>query len=463
GHLIMNLEPLRAQTHPLDLPEIRTRIAYFMCNSDRISCMRVNKTWFQDFAGSLWHTVDLYKYKAFSQVPPTTIAKYGRLIRKARGMSEEKHFTAFQHAEVNLLTELHVSFTHSLVGRALFFDVFRRNRFSLTTLLLFIWPEMDREKRESCVYFINIDIPASGSKLTDLHLSSLNLSRSNFSDILKYSPRLQTVNIFNILFLVHNPTSELFQHQGVKTLHASVCQVLAPDDHQPKSPSLLRHFPQLETWADLAIPLSNPAIRVQSLRDELACCCPRLSNVDFQGCFESCEVGDFLFGAFVRLKSCILMYDDLDATSLIGILNHQETITRVELKELYFGDRLYHTDDNPAAKNALSLILRSCRVLEVLSAWSHRMDMDVAEEHEWVCDGLKELRVRVLGLETYTAVDDCLERLRMLRSCFGQDDDMVLYNRGGSSLDRRICRKLLPMKKLKTVWLGTKNFYLATL
>lgn len=45
--------------HPLYLPEIRTLFASFLDLKDCPACVRVSRDWFNDFAGVVWHTVDL--------------------------------------------------------------------------------------------------------------------------------------------------------------------------------------------------------------------------------------------------------------------------------------------------------------------------------------------------------------------------------------------------------------------
>lgn len=90
------------------------------------------------------------------------------------------------------------------------------------------------------------------------------------------------------------------------------------------------------------------------------------------------------------------------------------------------------------------------------------MDIASAEEHERACVGLKERRIRFLGLETADAVDECLGRLQILRNYSRQGGNRMDGSSSGDGSDgHRVCRKLFPMKELKSVWLGTKSHYLA--
>ncbi|KAG0313193.1 hypothetical protein BGZ97_010429 [Linnemannia gamsii] len=191
----------------------------------------------------------------------------------------------------------------------------------------------------------------------------------------------------------------VLQHAQVNSLvdiqfnvtHDLVARVKFFDILRPEQVFVLAHDPTSElfqhqrvntlaTWTDLVPEFPyNPEVSIRSLRDEFSRQCPYLSKVDFDGGEVDLYHGDNLLGR----------------------------------------NLLSQPDENHSAKNPLKLILRSCRSLEVPSAKAHRMDMDLAEEYQWFCNGLKELRVRVQGLETVVAIDDCLERLSLLRKYVG--------------------------------------------
>ncbi|KAG0273085.1 hypothetical protein BGZ95_011115 [Linnemannia exigua] len=456
---------IEEHTHPLDVPEIRINIASFLSRKDCTSCMRVNTAWFKDFARSVWHTIDFDEDDCFTKIPPKTFDKYGNLVREARNVVKEGQITTLRHSAINSLLKLEFNITNDLLARALFFDVFRQNRVTLTSLDLsahLIDPDTYSTQRQLGIFYLTIDLPDTGSNLTEISLGSLCITRTNFSDILRYSPRLDRVSVFGNLFQSHDHTSEFFQHQGVKTLSAPLRQAWAPDNLLSDTPSLFVHFPRLETWLSLDHEILNPPVKMNVLRDELAHYCPRLVNVDFDYHeTDSEDVAGFLVGAFIGLESCSFDYKNLEAISLVGILEHQETLMKIELTVPDDATRPSEADSNPSAKNLVLLILRSCRYLEFFTAEGHQMDIVAAEEHEWVCDGLRELRVRFLGLETEATVDECLEYMCALRNK-GFQVTLGESGNGNGSIAHNVCRKLLPMRKLKTVWLGTKDYYLAT-
>ncbi|KAG0278357.1 hypothetical protein BGZ96_002413, partial [Linnemannia gamsii] len=224
------------QLCPLDLPEFRTGIAQYLDIKDCVACMRVSKSWFKDLVREAWHTVDFDYNESFTQVPPDIIAKYGHLIRKTANVFKLSHVSALRHPTVDSHLELEFHVTHDFTSRAMFFDVFRQNKTSLKSLELsahLIEAGVIHEKRRQGVFFISIDMPVSCSKLTHLCFSSLCLTRANFSDILRYSPFLNSVSIEDSMLVWHDPSSKLFRHQGIKIITASLHQVWIPDDRLP--------------------------------------------------------------------------------------------------------------------------------------------------------------------------------------------------------------------------------------
>lgn len=160
---------IAGHTRPLDLSEIRTRIALFLSNAERLSCMRVNKAWFKDFAASIWHTIDFDDDQTFPLPAPDTIAKYGHLIRSVNYIAKEEHLLLFQQLAVNLLTEPAFVATNDSRALGLFYDIFRRNRSTLKMVDIsahLIEPTTFEEHIHNGSLFLSIEMPASGSKLT---------------------------------------------------------------------------------------------------------------------------------------------------------------------------------------------------------------------------------------------------------------------------------------------------------
>ncbi|KAG0248062.1 hypothetical protein BG011_000566 [Mortierella polycephala] len=122
------------------------------------------------------------------------------------------------------------------------------------------------------------------------------------------------------------------------------------------------------------------------------------------------------------------------------------------------------------------------------------MDMDLIEDHEWACKDLRELRVKIKGLESSAEIDGCLEQFVALRGAqrrpkggykgrsralllrasslssapsvrvlgggsAAKDEDGL--GRESTAISERVLRRLLSFKKLTTVWLGTKDYHVA--
>ncbi|KAF9121419.1 hypothetical protein BGW39_010553 [Mortierella sp. 14UC] len=94
---------------PLDLPEIRTRIASFLSRKDCVSCMRVSRDWFFDFAPCVWHTIDFGNYStAFSSLATNVLDKYASFISQTLNITELSHIQALQHYKVDSIQSMKV-------------------------------------------------------------------------------------------------------------------------------------------------------------------------------------------------------------------------------------------------------------------------------------------------------------------------------------------------------------------
>ncbi|OAQ23909.1 hypothetical protein K457DRAFT_142292 [Linnemannia elongata AG-77] len=118
------------------------------------------------------------------------------------------------------------------------------------------------------------------------------------------------------------------------------------------------------------------------------------------------------------------------------------------------------------------LILKTCAKLEVLSIRGYEVRIEELDVGEWACrDVLRELRIVIMGLGKGYG-DVCLKRWQKLRNehVLGRASREVEATSaveadvevGGSGVADRVVRRLLPLKKLKIVCLGGKDYYLAT-
>ncbi|KAF9080743.1 hypothetical protein BGX23_001738 [Mortierella sp. AD031] len=444
--------------HPLDLPEIRALVASFLPKKDCVTCMRVSKEWSKDFAGAVWHTLDFNEDDSYWRIPDVVLAKYGHLIRRIVNLETARQAFAFQCTSVNSLDHIDFTITSNHVTRDMVYDVVRRNKSSLTSLEIAGEPLFfgDHEPlQDSRSLFVPLDVLAPGPNLTRLELSALCITRESFSTILQQSPNLRFLSLRYVLISTYHPSLDLFRHEGITELSASVDQVMASDKAHPDRPSLLVHFPCLEHWRFPRSERNRIGISMDSLRAALLPNCPRLKGVQFAASSE--VVADLLDSAITGLELCKFRYMELDTIAFLALLGHQETLTSVVLTQLYSKIDPRTPDQNPLIGKLIGLLLRSCRRLEVLSIKGHQMDMAIVEGPKWVCEDLRELQVRFRGLQTAATVDNCLKQLVASKS--GRDPELFLEK---GSVGERVCRHLLQFQKLKTIWMGTKNYYLPT-
>ncbi|KAK3833275.1 MAG: hypothetical protein J3R72DRAFT_453428 [Linnemannia gamsii] len=446
--------------HPLDLPEIRTRIASFLRNKDCISCMCVSKDWLGDFVGPVWNTIDFESDDVFSEISPEAILKYGQHVRSVLNVLKEEHIAALQHPAIASLKRVEFMVTNNKLSLAHFLDIVRRHRESMEILLVsasLVTEESFDEQREIGIY-LNLDALNPTTSLTTLTLHSVCITRSAFSSILESSPCLKTLALSDTIILASHPLLSLFRHQSLRLLKASSTQVWTNDDLNPHSPSLFVHFPTLHQWS---IPDSYHVASIESmkkLRAELSANCPALKSVSLLDT-DSCGVTDYLDNVFYRLKHCSFPYSALNSAVLLALLEHQHTLTTIVMT-VHKAVEPSTPDSVQASKKIIGLLLKSFRRLTTLSITGHRMDLNSMEEQEVVCDDLKELRVRFHGLDTSVAIDSCLSRLSNRKKLgVGLVD---ASDGGGETIGKRVCQQLMRFRKLKTVWLGTRDYHLPT-
>ncbi|KAF9128096.1 hypothetical protein BG015_004399 [Linnemannia schmuckeri] len=214
-------------SHALDLPEIRVRIASFLSNRDCISCMRVSKTWYKDFAGPVWDTVDFDKNKSFSKIPPKVISKYGHLIRSVLKVVKENDLLVLQYPNITSLRSVEFLAINNKLSLALFYDLVRYHRGTLKSLAVSgDWRKASLLKQDEERVYLSLDALKPEASLTSLSLECVYITRSAFSSILKSSPSLRSLSLWSTTILAHNLTQELFRHNGITYLKASSTQVL---------------------------------------------------------------------------------------------------------------------------------------------------------------------------------------------------------------------------------------------
>ncbi|KAG0056390.1 hypothetical protein BGZ89_002136 [Linnemannia elongata] len=448
-----------ANTHPLELSEIRARIAGFLSKKDCLSCMQVSSQWLMDFAGPIWHTLDFDKDESFAKVPPEVVSKYGHLIRNLTKVAKEEHILFLQNPNIACVQQLQFLATMNKLSLVLFHDLVRYYRKSLRTLLVsgkLVHATTLDGQLESGVY-LSVDAVAPSCVLTTLDLREVCMTHRAFSSVLEFCPSLKSLTLINVIFLAYNPLLERFRHKQLTFLVAARHQVWSNGEGLlPGAKSLLVHFPHLQIWQMHNSPVESLE-ELRNLKAELLESCPHLMLVKFPTT-EQDRVASYLDNGFHGLEMVVFGYAALSQNVLLGLLEHQATLTSLILTPSAGNIEPSTPDEVANSQKMIRLIMKSCDHLKILSVEGHQMDVGLLEDERVACMDLEDHRVRFCGLGTAVLVDDCLGTLSARkRASAGVVDGPY---KGGSSIGERVCYQLMQFKKLKRVWLGTRKYYL---
>ncbi|KAG0274535.1 hypothetical protein BGZ95_009688 [Linnemannia exigua] len=159
-------------------------------------------------------------------------------------------------------------------------------------------------------------------------------------------------------------------------------------------------------------------------------------------------MSDLLFHSFTSLKSCTLYAQNFAMSTAFGLVIHQETLVSLTIKG--------EMKDNSSVK-FLPLVVRLSRHLQFLSLESFVCDLEKVGRNLSESFGLQELRIRFKSLDAPQDIDRCIQQVCDWRrsgnipSIPPQHDD---------SISTSCARVLILLKQLRTVWLGTKVYYL---
>ncbi|KAG9061626.1 hypothetical protein KI688_007207 [Linnemannia hyalina] len=261
---------------------------------------------------------------------------------------------------------------------------------------------------------------------------------------------------------------------SIRTLIATIHQTLYLG-HQDCTPTpLLAHLPALTTWK---IPLTDfqdmdikPTL-AQSLHQAINTHTPLLTSLEFRW-GTTALINSLLTSAFsdVRIKriesthhrsrdKCIL--DGM----MPGILRHARSLVAVSLSAFNLKSTFHNPTPPPSPQldpsdTMFSKLMRSCPRLRVLSIPDYTARIESFEQaEEWACQDLESLHVKVQGLDE---VDACLTKIKALRNsnAWRSSGQMEVE---GVGIGDRVIKSLIGLCCLKTVWLGTKVVYLATI
>ncbi|OAQ21997.1 hypothetical protein K457DRAFT_143634 [Linnemannia elongata AG-77] len=462
----MQVVAISPPTKALDLPEIRARVASFLPRRDCLQCMRVSPAWFQDFAPLVWHTIDFDKdATAFAAVTPEILDKYGGFISQTLNISTFEHIQALQHVKVSSIASMKIQLPNNWLWRATLSDLLRRSQGSITSLNFWCLPPQPNtfvEQRNWAVHYMQVNdvfapFPSStdprsnaslGNRLKSLSLTNICLTREGFSSLLQYSPLLDELTLERVMFIYHKPGIPLYTGSALRYLSADFAQVWCNDNLDLSAPCLLLHFPLLEKWHLTS--MTRPSNRTIDLNNlDFSSWCPLLKTITFGSYDTDTEaMSALLLSNFKDLESCTLPAKTLVMSTTLGLVSLVDSLTTIRIT----GDA-----QDATTTRFLSVIMKLCRNLQVLSFETLVYDVEAVEKSQWKCKDLRELRVRFKGLDTPQKIDGCIKKLCSSRRSGGialtrrKDVDMI---------STRVVQHLLQFKKLRTLWLGTEGYYL---
>ncbi|KAF9539444.1 hypothetical protein EC957_005403 [Mortierella hygrophila] len=453
----MQLSPDNRSNNPLDLTKIRVRVSSFLGREDHLSCIRVCRDWFQDFAPLVWHTIDFQKHAAaFAKVTPEVLDKYGGFISQTLNISELGHIQALQHVKVNSIAATTIYLLGNGLYRSMLSDLLRRSHGSITSLTFWCSALQSRMFRGDCYYYVDVSdifapFPSStdprsnaslGTRLKSLSLTHICLTREGFSSILQYSPLLDELTLERVTVTHHKPGIPLYTGSALRYLSANFAQVWCNDSVDPSEPCLLLHFPLLEKWHLTTLAqLCNRKIDLETL--DFSSWCPLLKTITF-GSDDTDAMSALLLNSFKDLQSCTLSAKTLAMSTALGLVSHLDSLTTIRI-----------TDEAQEATSMqmLSVIVKLCHNLQVLSFESLVCDVEAVEKIRWGCKDLIELRMRFKGLDKPQDIDGCLRKMCVMRRTGGI---VVTRPMDMGTISVRVVQHLLQFKKLRTVWLGPK-------
>lgn len=418
---------------------------------------------------SIWFSVNFDTQPLFANIAPCIVTKNGHHIRDIKNAKSLPQVTVVANASVRELRTLHIDPTTSIMQHLRAYEIVHRNNTSLQSLHLFAITFFSN-KQDSLAHYVSAPAlaPSSGgtlsnpSKLTTLRVERMCLTYDNLTIILKACPKLTK------LILPHTDvvgtSTQSFQHTGVTSFSSNLEKIF---DVTRAGPSLLSYFPNLITLSTFAFS-PDSTISPTRIKEDINRYCTRLTGyqlVDKTGAI----VPDFLTTIADNVSEICFLYPNISLETITAILLHQATLKTVQHFFLdndfsFEQEEVFSVSDHfQASGQYIQLIPRCCPLLERLNIHGHEMDIDLLEPGKWICRDLKELRIRIKGLDTKEKIlraialwrMGCRRRLQKKSGISVTAEEQEEIDR---SIEARVARHLLKFDKLSEVWLGYQTW-----
>ncbi|KAF9900751.1 hypothetical protein EC991_006924 [Linnemannia zychae] len=461
--------------NPLDIPDIRDLIVSYLDRKDCLSCIQVSHDWFLYFAPPIWKTIDFNRdAAAFTNTAPEALVKYGSFISRAINISNMDHLQALQYAKVDSLKLIKAQSGSNDTYEQILSDTIRRCEGSLQSIEIFAEPsDPDTlvEQRKHGTHYFNgsyaISQPpkvAEEGGLTNLSLSRVCISREGFSSLLKRCPSLRHMTLHQVSLFRHAPSLTLFTGSKLRNLEASLAQVWELDPLDFSAPSLLVHFPRLEKWRIPSLtrsldvtPSSNRSSNalLAVMSRDITQYCPVLKHIQFnQG--DPVIASALLAKTFDGLKTCMLSGQVLSASTVLGLVAHQHSLTSIVVTKPITKNSP-EALPNDSTMQWVYMIPRLCRHLQVLSLGPFVCDIGDIEDNEWVCRDLHELRVLFKGVRYPQNIEACID---LICTQWRVGRASMVLSKDKETVVARVARHLVRFKRLRAICMGTQVYNL---
>ncbi|KAG0257701.1 hypothetical protein BG011_003811 [Mortierella polycephala] len=405
---------MTSQKNPLNLSAIRVRVAQYITVKDAISCAQVSKSWSKDFVPVVWHTVNLAFQKHFIKLDQKVIAKKGIHIRTINNLKTQPQVEIFLRAGIRNLHDLTIALSRRSLPQAFCYDLIRRNNGSLRKLRLVGGADDDNWKNNDRFYVVpDAIIPSPGSaapsKLTHLIIRYVGMTRESFSVLLRNCPALVHLDMWDTDISL-SKDSDVYRHPGVKELIMGM-EVLVSKHSPKRGPALSTHFPNLERWNFHHAVLPKDC-SLDMVKNAVATNWPRLSAIVTKS-DNAKIVQDLLLRVFGGLSDVTLNFKKMPPEVILAvIIQHQNTLKHVR-DHLEDDDTVYNDREEPRKLDShhqqsgwmFQSLLSACALLQTFHFPHHELGLDDMEQWTWKCRGLRDLRVRIRGLDTAEKTD----------------------------------------------------------
>ncbi|KAF9928376.1 hypothetical protein FBU30_002414 [Linnemannia zychae] len=501
--------------YALSLPEILAIVSNYVLLDDYSSCLLVNKVWRSTFLPLFWKSVHLSKYvplgkKNFRKPLDFTqqaFTKYAHLVQSIEGLYCPEQLSIFEHAFPQELQMMSLSGLQSDMdkkdfvkefelqkqkGISLKLKEFNAKAISLEVEILAALQLMCSLPSVPIATNIPELAPVTHNVLRKLSLRHVAIQHTVFSNLLRCSPHLTDITLigteFNNPFLSSQypglPSPELlFKCPSVRTLDSPISQVLLPCRFISGAIycyplPLFVHFPNLQSWNvssfDNMCRRSRDLTTV-NLANAIKLYSPLLKEVNFQNGRQ--EVMNTLLSCVFKGLQSVKIIGWADNGRLVinyglgamsKLLSHYQTLVVIDVQTI-FPVQLPTARLKPWC-TMFSKIVHNCAHLRVLSAHQYIVDLKSFEyevKDGWACQELETLRLKIRELEAPAEIDECLYSLKCLRNSnewrlTGQIPDTE-EGKEINPIYHSVINKLGTLRRLKTVWLGTGDFHLATI